>query len=111
MKAEFRLTILALALALTMTGCKGEKAPAAAGTAGGEILPGSASDAMLPVDSVRSQPPLAPRSEAGGGKPEKSGAKGNPAQSETSGEPVEPPAEATTGPAADVPAEPKPSAE
>ena len=29
-------------------------------TAAGEILPGSISDAMLPYDTVRSQPPLAP---------------------------------------------------
>ena len=29
--------------------------------AGGEILPGSASDAMLPLDTVTSQPPLAPK--------------------------------------------------
>lgn len=29
--------------------------------AGGEILPGSASDAMLPLDTVTSTPPLAPK--------------------------------------------------
>ncbi|MEO7247196.1 MAG: hypothetical protein ABIW31_01975 [Novosphingobium sp.] len=29
--------------------------------AGGAILPGSASDAMLPLDTVTSQPPLAPK--------------------------------------------------
>lgn len=42
-------------------------------TAAGEILPGSISDAMLPYDTVRSQPPLAPHET---GKP---GAKGDPA--------------------------------
>ncbi|MDE2595248.1 MAG: hypothetical protein KGL44_00070 [Sphingomonadales bacterium] len=35
--------------------------------ASGEILEGSASDAMLPIDSVRSQPPLAPKSDSNGG--------------------------------------------
>ena len=35
--------------------------------AGGEILPGSASDAMLPLDTVTSQPPLAPRQDSGPG--------------------------------------------
>ncbi len=30
-------------------------------SAGGEILPGSASDAMLPLDTVTSAPPLAPK--------------------------------------------------
>jgi hypothetical protein len=29
--------------------------------AGGEILPGSASDALLPLDTVTSAPPLAPK--------------------------------------------------
>mgnify|MGYP000322985689 CR=1 FL=1 len=35
------------------------------GTAQGEVLPGSASDAMLPLDTVKSQAPLAPKSEGG----------------------------------------------
>jgi hypothetical protein len=46
--------------ALALTGCQAEQKPAEAKTAQGEILPGSASDAMLPLDTVRSQPPLAP---------------------------------------------------
>ena len=47
-------------------GCKGEpKSDAGAGTAQGEVLPGAASDAMLPLDTVKSQAPLAPKSEGG----------------------------------------------
>ena len=49
-----------LALALAIAACKGEPEPQQGGTAAGEVLPGSASDAMLPYDTVRSQPPLAP---------------------------------------------------
>jgi hypothetical protein len=50
---------------LALTACKGKK-PDEARTVQGEILPGSASDAMLPLDTVRSQPPLAPPEETGG---------------------------------------------
>jgi hypothetical protein len=62
----FAPAILAL---LALTGCKGEEKPvaAASGTAGGEILDRSVSDAMLPLDQVRSQPPLAPKSEVSAG--------------------------------------------
>ena len=53
----------------------------------GEILPGSASDAMLPLDTVRSQPPLAPI-EVATGKPGKSGTGSTPgsAASDAAGE-------------------------
>ena len=55
--------IVAAAL-LALGACKGEaKKDAGAGTAQGEVLPGSASDAMLPLDTVKSQAPLAPKSE------------------------------------------------
>ncbi|MDE2435838.1 MAG: hypothetical protein KGM49_06230, partial [Sphingomonadales bacterium] len=59
-------TLPLLVLALTLAGCGGAKKQEGAGTAEGEVLPGSASDAMLPYDSVKSQPPLAPRSETRG---------------------------------------------
>jgi hypothetical protein len=60
MTLPLRFACLCL-LPLALAACKGEKKkPAAGGTAQGEILPGSASDAMLPLDSVRSQPPFAP---------------------------------------------------
>ena len=59
----------AILVLMALTSCKGEQKPvaAASGTAGGEILDHSASDAMLPLDQVRSQPPLAPKSEASAG--------------------------------------------
>lgn len=57
--------VLAAAL-LALAGCKGDaKKDAGAGKAQGEVLPGSASDAMLPLDTVKSQAPLAPKSEGG----------------------------------------------
>ncbi len=63
------------------------------GVAAGEVLPGSASDAMLPYDTVRSQPPLAPRSETGeDGKPAP-GAKKDSARGDAAG-----PADATEAP-------------
>ena len=70
-------------LPLAVTACKGGKKPDEARTAQGEILPGSASDAMLPLDSVRSQPPLAPPEESGT-KAGKSSGKGG--ASEAAGE-------------------------
>lgn len=51
---------------LALSACKKEEKAAEATTAQGEVLPGSASDAMLPLDSVRSQPPLAPQDVASG---------------------------------------------
>lgn len=54
-----RLAVLCT-LPLALAACQEEKKAAEAGTAQGEILEGSASDAMLPLDTVRSQPPLAP---------------------------------------------------
>ena len=74
MKAGLILAACVLALA----GCKGDaKKDAGAGKAQGEVLPGSASDAMLPLDTVKSQAPLAPKSEGGEGSDTK-GAKGKP---------------------------------
>ena len=73
--------IVALAL-LALTGCNRDaKKDSGAATAQGEVLPGSASDAMLPLDTVKSQAPLAPKSESGEGddhkgtKPGKAGVK------------------------------------
>ena len=61
--------ILAAAAVLALAACKDEpQKPAGPGTAQGEVLPGSVSDAMLPLDTVRSHAPLAPGSE--GGDPE-----------------------------------------
>ena len=61
--------ILAAAAALALAACQDEPAkPAGPGTAQGEVLPGSVSDAMLPLDTVRSHAPLAPT--GNGGDPE-----------------------------------------
>lgn len=57
-----RLTCL-IALPLALAAC-GDKKPDESATAAGEILEGTASDAMLPLDTVRSQPPLAPQTQA-----------------------------------------------
>lgn len=61
-----RLTLPILALALALSACGGKTKQQGAGTAEGEVLPGSVSDAMLPYDSVKSQAPLAPQTEGGG---------------------------------------------
>lgn len=47
------------ALVLALAACGNDRESADAGKMG-EVLPGSASDAMLPLDTVRSQPPLDP---------------------------------------------------
>ena len=53
--APIMLALLALAA------CKGEQAKETGGKAQGEVLPGSVRDAMLPLDTVKSQAPLAPK--------------------------------------------------
>mgnify|MGYP000334757922 CR=1 FL=1 len=55
------LSILLLAVALAA--CNSGKKDQGAGKAEGQILPASVSDAMLPLDTVRSQAPLAPKAE------------------------------------------------
>ena len=58
--------LILVAALFALGACNGAaKKDAGAGTAQGEVLPGSASDAMLPVDTVKSQAPLAPKSEGG----------------------------------------------
>ena len=89
------------ALPLMLAACQGEKKPAEAKTAQGEILPGSANDAMLPLDTVRSQPPLAPEA-VESGKPGKAGKHGD-ASDDASGaasEAAAEPAAAAPSPAA-----------
>ena len=51
--------LLALAIAALLTACGGEPAADDGRAAQGEVLEGTNSDAMLPLDTVRSQPPLA----------------------------------------------------
>lgn len=103
MKPALPLACLAL-LAAALGGCGDEKATQQ-GTAAGEILPGSASDAMLPYDTVRSQPPLAPppteSAKAGVRKSGGDGDKSGTANSE---------AAAKESPSASAPAAPEPAA-
>ncbi|WP_296677847.1 hypothetical protein [Novosphingobium sp.] len=61
-------TLAAACLAATLCGCGGDAKKAAGGKAEGEVLPGSASDAMLPYDTVRSQAPLAPKADSSANK-------------------------------------------
>ena len=67
-RPDLRLAGIVVIAALATAGCEDKKQAQVQGTAGGEVLPGSVSDAMLPVDTVRSQPPLAPKSEPSGAK-------------------------------------------
>ena len=53
-----RAVSIGLAVSLALAGCGKDKAPDKA-AAGGEILPRSVTDDMLPYDTVRSQPSLA----------------------------------------------------
>ena len=65
MKADLRKAAGLLALAL-LAACQAAK-PAKTDdqrTAGGQVLPGTISEAMLPYDTTKSQPPLAPRKHA-----------------------------------------------
>jgi hypothetical protein len=61
---------LVLAALVALASCGSENKEADRRTAVGEILPGSASDAMIHYDALRSQPPLAPRTGSAGGAAE-----------------------------------------
>lgn len=89
------ITLVALAATLALGACQAEKKTATQGTAGGEVLEASVSDAMLPVDTVRSQPPLAPKVQPSGKAPTsaKPGASASKA-ADVGDAPEEPPAEA-----------------
>jgi hypothetical protein len=96
---NLRIAPLVMALALSACG-EDDGKKAQGGTAQGEVLPGSVSDAMIAVDQVKSQAPLAPKSEGGDKKDDKAktGAKES--------------TEAAVAPAAVEPAaEPEPAAE
>jgi hypothetical protein len=88
-RLAFAVSLASFAL---LAGCGDQKKDKTAGTAGGEILPGSTSDAMLPLDTVRSQPPLAPRVEGSGKADDK--ASDEPAGDATEQAPAETPAPA-----------------
>lgn len=85
-------------IALALGACSGDKRDGGAGKAAGEILPGSVSDAMLPVDTVRSQAPLAPKVEAASTK----AAETDPSEAASeAADPAAPPPPAAAEPAAE----------
>jgi hypothetical protein len=105
MSPNLRLALI-LAVPLALVGCgDGDKKGKDQRTAAGEILPGSISDAMLPYDTVRSQPPLAPQ-ETG-----KAGIKGGTRAEATPGESAaaDPSAETSPAPAETPAASPSPA--
>lgn len=61
-----RTILAAILLALPLAAC-GDKQKETQAQAGGEILPGSISDEMLPMDTATSKPPLAPKAAADSG--------------------------------------------
>jgi hypothetical protein len=67
MKPSLACLIPACLALMVLAGCDKAKQAPTRNSAAGEILEGSVSDAMLPLDTVRSQAPLAPRSESSGG--------------------------------------------
>ncbi|MGC1271335.1 MAG: hypothetical protein WA842_12160 [Croceibacterium sp.] len=52
------LIALPIALPIAVLAACGDKPEQAAGATSGQILPGSTSDDMLPVDTITSQPPM-----------------------------------------------------
>lgn len=96
---------LILAPMLALAGCGGtERNEKDQRTAAGEILPGSISDAMLPYDTVRSQPPLAPPETVKGGTKGAAAAQPDAAASDAGDPAVEAPAAPADAP--DAPAAP-----
>lgn len=65
MRSLFILPVLAV-----LAGCGSQETQAPKGSSFGEVLPGSASDAMLPYDTATSAPPLAPYQGSVGGENE-----------------------------------------
>ena len=84
------LALIALATtALALGACSQPKPAKQTGTAQGEILEASVSDAMLPLDTVRSQAPLAPKAAVTDGavRDTKAGIAPKPARTTASGSP------------------------
>lgn len=89
-----RLAALAVLATLALTACHKGAKNSDQRTASGEVLEGTISDAMIPYESLKSRPPLAPRTASKG-----SGA------AATTSDSAEPDAAA-----AEAPAEPAPAA-
>ncbi|WP_225207121.1 hypothetical protein [Novosphingobium huizhouense] len=60
-----RLVVLAPLAALALAGCGKQDADKGAPAAGGEVLPGTVSDAMIDLDTSTAQPPLQPVAPSG----------------------------------------------
>jgi hypothetical protein len=105
----------AVALLVALAGCGDAKKTNEHATAGGQVLEASVSDAMLPVDRVRSQPPLAPKGDEEGqtGKRERGAGKGGNRAEATGETGASAPAEAApaANDAADTPEPARPDAE
>ena len=84
-----------------LSACGGQEAKKPEGESSfGQVLPGSASDAMLPYDTASSAPPLEPPSfgspeGAGGGAPAAPGATGGAVENDAAVEPSVPVPDAT----------------
>ena len=103
-----KLPLLALGMVLTpmlmLTGCGQSSSPKSGGTASGDVLSGTVSDAMLNTDSSQAEAPLAPAMHSAGSKAEAgSGTEASEAAPDAS-------AAAETLPVAEAPAPPKPAA-
>lgn len=85
-----------MALALSLAACSADKSPDAAegADAQGEILGGTISDSMLPLDQLKSEsPPMKPAPEKSGSADaaeEDPGSEGEPASEPSGEEPAEP---------------------
>lgn len=97
--------VVLTALPLVLAACQGEK-KAQQGTATGEILPASVSDEMLPYDTVRSQPPLAPLPTATGKAGAKSSGGDEAAEDTAAGDEADSESSAAPAPAAAAPSAP-----
>ena len=98
--------LLPAVMAVALASCGQEKKAPVAAKSGGEVLEGSISDGMIPLETVRSQAPLAPRSaDDGDGKGSADGAKANRKASPRAGQDDS----AGPGPSALPPAESSPN--
>jgi hypothetical protein len=105
---------LMLSPLLMLAGCGQSSVPKAGGTASGDVLPGTVSDAMLNTDRSQAQAPLAPAVHSTGTKAEAgAGADASEAAPDTEAAAETPPvaeASAQPKPATPMPPKPKPAA-
>lgn len=86
------IALVALAALAALTACGSQESKKTQGSSFGQVLPGSASDAMPPYDTASSSPPLAPPSFD---TPEDSGSSAKLKQPSADEDEVAPEAEAT----------------